>query len=200
MFGRMSSDRLFALLAHTMGDLDQAMTHFEDAPAFCRRDYRPELAWSCCDFAETLLRRNSSGDREKSLALLEESLALATELGMRPLMERVGRLQEQAQTRPAAPPACPDGLTQREVEVLRLIATGKNNREIAEELVISLGPVANHVTSILNKASLNNRTEAAGYAFRRFGPGHAGTASHAKTGFRWVSARMSGFGRSPLLE
>jgi NarL family two-component system response regulator LiaR len=53
------------------------------------------------------------------------------------------------------------------VEVLRLIASGKSNREIAKELVISLGTVANHVTSILNKAGLNNRTEAAGYAFRQ---------------------------------
>ncbi|MFQ6030077.1 MAG: response regulator transcription factor [Dehalococcoidia bacterium] len=53
------------------------------------------------------------------------------------------------------------------MEVLRLIASGKNNREIAEDLIISLGTVANHVTNILNKAGLNNRTEAAGYAIRQ---------------------------------
>ena len=60
----------------------------------------------------------------------------------------------------------PDGLTQREVEVLRLASLGKTNQEIAEELVISLRTVANHVTSILNKTIASNRTEAAVYATR----------------------------------
>ena len=63
-------------------------------------------------------------------------------------------------------PAYPDGLTEREVEVLRLIATGKSNREIADELVISIRTVAHHVTSILNKSGAANRTEAAAYASR----------------------------------
>ena len=60
----------------------------------------------------------------------------------------------------------PDGLTHREVEVLRLASLGKTNQEIAEELVISLRTVANHVTSILNKTIASNRTEAAVYATR----------------------------------
>jgi DNA-binding NarL/FixJ family response regulator len=59
-----------------------------------------------------------------------------------------------------------DGLTQREVEVLRLASLGKTNQEIAEELIISLRTVANHVTSILNKTGASNRTEAAVYATR----------------------------------
>ena len=66
------------------------MAHFEDARAFCRRvGARPELAWTCCDYADTLLQRNNPGDREKAMSLLDESLAISTELGMRPLMERV---------------------------------------------------------------------------------------------------------------
>ncbi len=81
---------LLGLLAQTLGNLDQASDHFEDALAFCRRaGYRPELAWSCCDYAATLLQRNEPGDREKAISLLDESLAISTELGMRPLMERV---------------------------------------------------------------------------------------------------------------
>ena len=48
-----SCDRLLGLLAETIGRLDQAMTHFEDALAFCRQaGYRPELAWSCHDYAD----------------------------------------------------------------------------------------------------------------------------------------------------
>ncbi len=88
-FGHMSSDRLFGLLADAIGNVDLALTHFEDALAFCRRGYRPELAWTCCDYADTLLQRNEPGDREKAMSLLDESLAISSELGMRPLMERV---------------------------------------------------------------------------------------------------------------
>ena len=67
-----------------------AAVHFEDSLAFCRRaGYRPELAWTCCDYADALLQRNNPGDRERAMSLLDESLAISTELGMRPLMERV---------------------------------------------------------------------------------------------------------------
>ncbi len=63
--------------------------YFDEALAFCRRGYRPELAWTCCDYADTLLQRNEFGDREQAVSLLDESLAISSELGMRPLMERV---------------------------------------------------------------------------------------------------------------
>ena len=63
--------------------------------------------------------------------------------------------------------APPDGLTPREVEVLRLIANGRSNREIASELVISFNTVTNHVKNILGKTSCANRTEAAAYAIPR---------------------------------
>jgi len=86
----MQPDRLLGLLAQTTGNLDQAAAHFEDALAFCRRaGYRPELAWTCCDYADTLRERGSPGDAETAVALLDESLAISSELGMRPLMERV---------------------------------------------------------------------------------------------------------------
>ncbi len=78
------------LLSQTMGNSGQAQTHFEDALVFCRNaGYRPELAWTCCDYADMLLERNNSGDREKAMSLLDESLAISSGLGMRPLMERV---------------------------------------------------------------------------------------------------------------
>ena len=83
-------DRLLGLLAQTMGSPDLAAEHFEDALAFCRNGgYRPELAWTCCDYADTLLQRNGEGDRAKAMSLLDEALASSSELGMRPLMERV---------------------------------------------------------------------------------------------------------------
>ena len=85
-----SVDRLLALLSQTMANLDQAAAHFEDALAFCRKaGYQPELAWTCCDYADMLKERNAEGDHAKAITLLDESLAISSELGMRPLTERV---------------------------------------------------------------------------------------------------------------
>lgn len=57
-------------------------------------------------------------------------------------------------------------LTDRELEVLRQIASGKNNQEIAELLVISEKTVKTHITNILNKLHLSDRTQAAVYAWQ----------------------------------
>jgi tetratricopeptide (TPR) repeat protein len=88
--GIICADRVLGLLAHTSRDLDKAPPHFEDALVLCREaGYRPELAWTCCDYADTLRERDAEGDRAKAISLLDESLAISSELGMRPLMERV---------------------------------------------------------------------------------------------------------------
>ncbi|RPI31435.1 MAG: DNA-binding response regulator, partial [Chloroflexota bacterium] len=57
-------------------------------------------------------------------------------------------------------------LTSRELDVLRQIAAGKPNREIAEALVISEKTVKSHITNILNKLHLEDRTQAAVYAWQ----------------------------------
>ncbi|HLF71564.1 MAG TPA: alpha/beta fold hydrolase [Dehalococcoidia bacterium] len=62
----------------------------------------------------------------------------------------------------------PDGLSAREVEVLRLVAAGRSNQQIADELVISASTVAKHVGSIFAKTGAANRTEAASYAHRNY--------------------------------
>jgi DNA-binding NarL/FixJ family response regulator len=64
---------------------------------------------------------------------------------------------------PSVPNNAPD-LTSREIEVLRLIAQGATNREIAESLVISEGTVKNHISNILSRLGLRDRTQAAIYA------------------------------------
>ena len=136
--------------------------------AFCRKaGYLVELAWSLCDYADMLLGRDGDGDKAKAATLLDESLQICSELGMRPLTERAIALKERAEQQPTRAAAYPDGLTQREVEVLRLIAAGKSNREIGEELVISLNTVARHVSNIFSKTGSSNRTEAAAYANQR---------------------------------
>lgn len=65
----------------------------------------------------------------------------------------------------------PDGLTPREIEVLRLIASGKTDIEIADDLGMALGTENNHVRNIFRKTQTDNRTQAAAYAIRNgFGP------------------------------
>lgn len=66
---------------------------------------------------------------------------------------------------PAPAPAAAHDLTDRELEVLRHIATGATNREIADRLVVSEGTVKNHVSSILSRLGLRDRTQAALYAY-----------------------------------
>jgi DNA-binding CsgD family transcriptional regulator/pimeloyl-ACP methyl ester carboxylesterase len=59
-----------------------------------------------------------------------------------------------------------DGLSSREVEVLRLVAIGKSNQQIADELVISANTVARHVSHIFDKIGVDNRVQATAYAHR----------------------------------
>ncbi len=160
----LSVDRVLGLLAHTMGQLDLAVGHYEDALAICRKGFLAELAWTCCDYADTLFPRNKPGDREKAMHMLDESLTISAELGMRPLADRAQDRLDQLATTETESPGYPDGLSQREVEVLRLLSEGKSNREIGEELVITEGTVRRHVSNIFDKIGVANRTEAARYA------------------------------------
>ena len=167
MIWLISGDRLLGLLAYTTGNLKAAMAHFEDAQAFCRKaGYRPELAWTCSDHAEALLRRNDTGDRAKAISLLDEALSLTEALRMEPLTERVIGLRKLGEATSRPTPSLPDGITQRELEVLRLIATGSSNPMISENLVISVNTVERHVSNILSKSRSANRAEAVAYAAR----------------------------------
>jgi DNA-binding CsgD family transcriptional regulator len=175
-----SGDRLLGLLASACGNGDVAATHFESALVFCRQaGYWPELAWTCYDYAVMLTEPTSSGaigatktaDREQATALLDEALTIACEFTMRPLHERAAARRAQLQSQSAArgrPPraSAPDGLSQREAEVLTLLAQGKTNPDIAAVLGISPKTVTHHVTSILSKIGASNRAEAAAYAVR----------------------------------
>jgi DNA-binding NarL/FixJ family response regulator len=77
-----------------------------------------------------------------------------------------------ARLRSNGPEPSPDDLpvsllTAREIEILRLLARGRHNDDIANELVISPFTVRNHISNLLRKLQLHNRTQAAAYAIRQ---------------------------------
>src|SRR5262249_30153811 len=155
------------LLAATMCHWDEAQGHFAAALAMhARIGAKPALAHTQYAYAKMLLARAQSDDCAIAMSLLDGALAISLELGMHMLEQRVVALRARVRSQPRSPQSYPGGLTQREVEVLRLIAVGKSNRDIANALCVSPNTVANHVRSILTKTSTANRTESAAYARR----------------------------------
>ncbi|WP_281176511.1 helix-turn-helix transcriptional regulator [Spirillospora albida] len=110
----------------------------------------------------------ASGDHDAASARLTSAAALARGLGAVPLGARIADLlrRTRAPRRTATDPAAPLGLTPREFEVLRLVADGRSNRDIAEALFISVKTASVHVSNILAKLDVANRGEAAATAHR----------------------------------
>jgi DNA-binding NarL/FixJ family response regulator len=132
-----------------------------------RMEAWPWLAHTQYAYATMLLARHQPGAGDKATALFDAALVTARALGMRALEERLtARLGQPVTPLSPVSPASLDDLSQREVEVLRLLAAGRSNRDIADDLYISLNTVATHVRNILTKTGTANRTEAAAYAMR----------------------------------
>jgi DNA-binding NarL/FixJ family response regulator len=98
------------------------------------------------------------GDHETAQLELDAARATFVRLGA---AYDVGRLDDLV----AGPRPSPDGLTPREVEVLRLVATGASNRDIADRLVLSERTVARHVANIFVKIGVSARAAATAYAY-----------------------------------
>ncbi len=161
--------RHLGLLATTMGRWERATAHFEDARARHERlGARPLLAHTLREHASMLLLRRGQGDPARAGALLDQALAIYRDLGMEHHAATVRGLLAGRRLVAGARPqrTSPDGLTAREVEVLRLLAAGKSNPAIAAALVISLNTVERHINHIFTKTGVANRIEAARYADR----------------------------------
>ncbi|MFE2250667.1 helix-turn-helix transcriptional regulator [Streptomyces lavendulae] len=127
--------------------------------------------------AEAMLARGA--DREEAACLLRDAHAAADRLGARRLREELALLAQRARLPLTADDTGPDrpdrdaedplealGLTSRERDVLRLVATGSTNRQIAGELFISPKTASVHVSNILAKLGVAGRGEAAALAHR----------------------------------
>ena len=129
--------------------------------------------------AYALLRAASAasagGNRDAAAVRLGRAADLADRLGARPLLGQIGSLARRARVDLPSRPgqrvqpegAAPFGLTERELEVLRLVAAGRSNRDIAAELFISPKTASVHVSNILGKLGVASRGEAAAMAYRR---------------------------------
>jgi ATP/maltotriose-dependent transcriptional regulator MalT len=100
------------------------------------------------------------GDEDTATLELGAARGVFEQLGAAPDVERVDSHTPSA-------PAETHGLSSRELQVLRLVATGKTNREIASELVVSEHTVARHVQNIFGKLGVTSRTAATAFAFER---------------------------------
>ena len=145
-----------------------------EAAAAWERLERPPLA-AYCRWREAEALVGSGASRTDSSAPLREARAVAARIGAKPLLREIDLLAERARLDLAAPEAVAPhearlgetlGLTAREAEVLKLIARGYTNREIAAALVISVKTASVHVSHILQKLDAPNRREAAAIAHR----------------------------------
>ncbi|WP_371749753.1 AAA family ATPase [Streptomyces sp. NBC_01283] len=123
--------------------------------------------------AEALITQGGTEARDAAGELLRQADAAARELGAEPLASEITKLAGRARIQlqptdaePAPPPVAALGLTTREREVLRLVAAGRSNRRIAEELFISPKTASVHVSNILAKLGASGRGEAAAIAHR----------------------------------
>jgi DNA-binding NarL/FixJ family response regulator len=161
---RYSSAMLHAMAAHARGLVSLAEGDAPSAAAALRRAWQEweELAIpyeAARARALVGVACGALGDRESGVLDLEAAREAFAELGAEPDVVRVDGLLGRATESDT------HGLTARELEVLRLVAAGKSNRDIAAELVISEHTVARHVQNIFAKLRVSSRTGASAFAF-----------------------------------
>jgi DNA-binding NarL/FixJ family response regulator len=162
-----SASRPLGLLAATLGHWDTAAKHFDDAIAMnTRMQAWPWVAHTQHAYAAMLLSRRARGDVLRARALLEQAITHYHELGMVSYASRARRLRVDADHvhGGASRAPYPDRLTAREVQVLRLIADGCSNRQIAESLTLSERTVERHIANIYGKIGVGGRAARAGAA------------------------------------
>ena len=156
------SNSLKAMAGYAVGALALAEDRPEDALEALRAALLRwrELGWPY-ETARTQVLMGRSlrdlGDEESAAVELGAAARALAALGAIPAAQEVDRL--------LAPGPLPGGLTAREAEVLRLVAAGKSNPEIAAALFLSKKTVARHLSNIFTKLNVASRTAAAAYAF-----------------------------------
>jgi DNA-binding CsgD family transcriptional regulator len=165
--------RAAGIAAAAAGLYEQAEQHFEEALRQARELPHLMERPTVRDFyARFLMERGGSGDAERAGTLLDEAAAGYRSIGMVRHLERVdtlrSRLGEMAQTtRLPRKPRYPDSLTAREMEILKLLASGLTSGELAAKLHLSVATIQRHIANIYSKIGVRNRAEATAYALRQ---------------------------------
>ena len=166
--------RFLGMLAAELSRWDEAEIHFTTALEINERlRLRPFAAHTCHEWAKMLLKRGDPADLTRARDLNDQALDAAREIGMTRLQRMAASLSAcLVSTEPRAPLATVVtsiglSLTPREAEVLRLVSTGKSNREIADELFLSTRTVERHVENLYRKLDVHTRAEAIAYALRQ---------------------------------
>jgi DNA-binding CsgD family transcriptional regulator len=159
-------DHLRGDLAFRLGRVAVAGQHYQEGLSWATREGIPVEAARC--LAGLARIEEQRGNISTARRLLTRATDLLRPLGTTIYAERVRRALNRLASAPYPSSARPerglDLLSERERQVLRLLASGSTNREIGAALVISGATVARHVSNILAKLGLDNRTEAAAYA------------------------------------
>ena len=154
--------RYLGELATFLGEADLARKHFGRAVQMNRTlGAWPALARTQLGLARLLCASEVESERTAGRRLIADAEEIAGKFAMVGLVAEISAFLNDGASQ------LPDGLTRREVEVLKLLAIGRSNKDISKVLIISLSTVATHVRSILTKSGCANRTEAAAYAMRR---------------------------------
>jgi ATP/maltotriose-dependent transcriptional regulator MalT len=156
---RFDSAMVDAILGHAEGAVALAVG---DAPTALVRLRDAQRIWHELDVPYEVARTRELIARS-CVVLGDEEAGVLELAAARELFERLGAAPDLA--RISAPGSERHGLSERELEVLRLVASGKSNREVASTLVISEHTVARHLQNIYAKLGLSSRTAATAFAF-----------------------------------
>ena len=162
-------DRILGETALVLEDHPRAAEHLAAALAIAEHEgLRPDAGRVLAAQADLELARGGAGSAARARELLGRALALFDDLGMAGEANRARARLADLPRQPGARthPPLPAGLSEREADVLRLVAAGLSNRDVARELVLSESTVAKHLTSIYNKLGVDNRAAATAFAVR----------------------------------
>ena len=161
----LAAHRLLGALATDAKQYDAAVTHLDTALALadaCAAPYERALT-----LLELAALQIATGETAAANATLHEVQAICLPLGAKPALAHADTLLKQLNPEDLHVPRYPAGLSAREVEVLRLVAQGLTNPQVADRLSLSRRTVEQHLRSIYNKLDVPTRAAATAFAVQR---------------------------------
>ena len=163
-----STDRYLGLLAMTIQDTELAQQLLDNAIELNEKHgFHVYTAHSRYELALLLSQTKQPNDRSRAQTLVDEVLAFSQANQMQALTKKTLTLRSRVRSGPELSAIDEFGLSKRERQILTLIAQGKQNKDIAEQLFISTNTVAAHIRNILEKTGTSNRIEASNFAQQR---------------------------------